>query len=98
MKNSHLILVKYLSPTNTRGAKIELSTYDVSTWENRHKKQKIILKYDYALDIYQQSQAAIESAGLEILGMNARSPGFIVYLTHWNHEAMCKLFKVKNEV
>ena len=91
-------MVRYLGPTNTKGSRVELSTYDVSTYENRDKKKKIILGYDYALDTYKQSQAIIEAAGLKILGRNDRDPKVIIYMCEWNFDAMCKLFKVKREV
>lgn len=98
MNNSNLIFVRYLGPTNTLGSRIELSTYDVSRYENRDKKKKIVLGYDYALDSYKQSQAVIESAGLKILGRNDRHPDFIVYMVQWDYDSMCKLFKIKSEV
>ena len=98
MNNSNMIMVRYLGPTNTKGSRIELSTYDVSKYENRDKKKRIVLNYDYELDTYKQSRKVIEASGLKILGRNDREPKYIVYMCEWNFEAMCKLFKVKNEV
>lgn len=87
MNNSNMIIVEYKGPTNTRGARIQLKTYDIEM--NRPKK--ITLNRDYSLNPDDQVLRFFEESGLKAVAHNSRS-GKDIYLFQWDYEAICKVF------
>lgn len=89
-----MVYVKYLGPTNTRGARIQLKTYDLLEKKAKTK----ILHYDYscsgALD---QSMKHLEAQGLTIKAINTRNPDQDFILTEWDFEKLRAIFGMKGE-
>lgn len=61
VENLHLISVKYMGPTNTRGTKLKI--------ESKRFGQSITLSYDYKIgNIRDQAVQYLQSRGFSILG------------------------------
>lgn len=97
MLNSHMVYVKYLGPTNTRGARVQLSCYDVQKHDNRDKAKKITVGYEYAADTYKQAEAMFKAAGLKVIAMNDRHPENITYVLKWDIERLRAIFGMKEK-
>jgi len=71
MKNSHLIEVTYVSPTNTRGARVKLKSIRFG--------DAITLNYDYALgNIREQAQKYLKAAGYDLICYGESQKGYII--------------------
>lgn len=94
--NSILIQVKYLGPTNYRGSRIKLTTFDVRH-RNNDKPKSITLSYNYTHNSStDQAKAFLTEQGLKLIASNSNSP--INYLmAEWDWDALCKIFKIKQE-
>lgn len=89
MRNSHAIQVKYFGPTNNRGSRVPLSTYDLA----QNKVIKRVFAYDYAKNgSLEQAVEIITEAGLEIIGVNDRNPKQDTVLCVWDWENLADLF------
>lgn len=61
MQNLHLIAVKYLGPTNTRGSRVKLTSELFS--------QSVIIPYDHAVTgIYKMAEAWLIEHGFSVVG------------------------------
>ena len=98
MNNSHLIKVKYIPPTNSRGSRVKFTTYDVRSYDDRKKPSSIYESYFYECDgIHEQALQLFKKAGLKVIAANSNQPSEDIFLLQWDIEAMKKLFKVKGE-
>lgn len=94
---SNCITVKYMSPTNKLGARIRLSTYDLSHYNNKKPCRKY-LNYDHSCNYADdQAQKYFKKLGLKIHGYNSRGNESI-YLFKWDIETMAKIFGYEKEV
>jgi hypothetical protein len=97
MNNSHLIKVKFQGPTNYKGSRVYLSTFDLS--HTRHTKRPVglTLNYDHTFNSSEDIAIdALKKAGLKILGMNERGPESFI-MCEWDFDKLAKMFKVKGE-
>lgn len=70
MKNYHLIRVKYLGPTDTRGSRIKISSYRFA------EEGSVTLGYDHDIgDIAEQAEKYLTERGFEIVGRCEYSAG-----------------------
>lgn len=86
---SNLIYVKYLGPTNHRGNRIQLSTYDLQYKKNIRKT----FNRDYSINAYDQIELILKNAGLNVLGMNNRNEKYDIYMIQCDFDKINKLFK-----
>ena len=71
MTHLHGITVKYMSPTDTKGARVKLTSF-------RFNEVKFI-PYDYALSsIAEMAKNYLESKGLEIVSFCLTESGFVL--------------------
>jgi len=64
--NKHLITVKYLGPTNTRGSRVKLTSYRF--------KESVTLDYDYSFNSpLEQAKAHLDNIGFNIEGSGEAS-------------------------
>jgi hypothetical protein len=96
MNNSNMIEVKFIGPTNTRGSRIQLKTYDFKHYNNDRPSVKY-LNYDYSGDTSKQVEKYYKSMGLKCTGCNDRSDVY-VYLFKWNIEAMAVIFGYEEQI
>jgi hypothetical protein len=97
MNNSHLIKVKFQGPTNYKGSRVYLSTFDLSNSRQTQKTKGLTLNYDHSFNSSEDIAIdAIQRAGLKVIGMNERGHDSYI-MCEWNFDAMKKLFKVKGE-
>lgn len=95
LNNSHLIIVKYLGPTNTRGPRVKIQTFDLRH-RNDDKPHSKILSYDYTFNSSDDiAEFYLKKAGLKLIGKNSRHPTMTVFIAKWDFEKMCKFFGVK---
>lgn len=70
MENYHLIRVKFISPKNTRGSRIKISSYRFA------EEGSMTLGYDHAIgDIAEQAEKYLTERGFEIVGRCEYSAG-----------------------
>lgn len=94
MNNSHLIRVKYLGPTNFKGSRVSLSTYDLSHSRQVLKAKRIVLHYDHVYNSSDdQAVDLLKKAGLVILGKNERGPDTYI-MCEWDYDKLAKLFNL----
>ena len=96
MHNSNIIKAKFIGPTNFKGSRIQLKTYDLKHYNNDRPCIKY-LNYDYSGDTSKQVEKYFAKMGLKVIGCNDRSDVY-VYLFTWNIEAMAKIFGYEEEV
>lgn len=98
MNNSSMIMVKYKGPSNVRGSRVELQTWDLSHYNNS-KVCKKTLNYDHIFNgVDDQAERYFKELGLEIIGCNSRHPEVYVYLFKWNIEVMAKIFGYEENI
>lgn len=74
MKNYHTIIVKFLGPTNSRGARVKL-------YSNRFKDSKII-SYDYEFNSsYEIAAKWLEDNTFDVIGASECKEGYILIST-----------------
>jgi len=95
--NSSMIMAQYVPPTNSKGAKIKLWTWDLSHYNNDKTCRKF-LSWDYSSsDISEQVQNLAAKHGLKLRAFNGRGDCY-VFLFDWNIEAMAEIFGYVAEV
>lgn len=93
--NSTAIEIKYIPPTNSRGSRVQLKTYDL-----RHRNNdKPCIKYigfDYSeSDINLMALKHLATFGkFKELAANYNNPDHNILLFKWNIEALAKVFNV----
>lgn len=96
LNNSTMIEIKYISPTNTRGSRVQLKTYDLRHRNNDKPSVKYI-GFDYARsDITEMVLDFLKTQGkFEPIAANYNKPDCNVLLFKWNIEDLAKTFNVK---
>ena len=95
---SHMVEVKYLAPTNTRGSRVQLKTYDLQHYWNNGKPKSKTLPFDHAVNggTGEIAELALRRAGFEIIARNDRGPN-IVFMLEWNFEKFAEFFGVETK-
>jgi len=100
MKNhfaqSHAIYVKFLSPTNFRGSRVQLKTWDLSPYAERKATTKTVTYSHSVGSLFEQAETLIENAGLVIVGTNSSQPETTVYLCKWDYDKLAEFFGVQS--
>jgi len=96
--NSTMIEVKYIAPTNSRGSRVQLKTYDLRHRNNDKPCVKYI-SFDYAeSDINLMVLKHLVKFGkFKPIAANYNRPDYNVLLFKWNIEALAKVFNIKLE-
>ncbi len=78
--NDNCFYVEYFGPTNTRGARIKISTFDAT--ETRRGR---MFPFDDGIgDTGKQALGIIRGLGLEVVAFNGRHPTHYVIMTKWD--------------
>ena len=81
MKNLRQIKVKFLGPTNTRGARIKI--YEPSRFHDSKTESKIF-SYDYELgDIKAQAIKILEANNWEVICTASEFENYIILCDNW---------------
>ncbi len=88
-----MIQAKFIGPTNFKGSRIQIKTWDLKHYNNDRPHVRY-LNWNYSMDFSKQVEKYFKSKGLKMLGYNERSDVY-VYLFTWNCEAMAAIFNVK---
>lgn len=71
MKNLHAIEIRFIGPTNTKGARVKLTSCRFN--------ESIIINYDYSKNsIYEIAQEYLESKGFNIIGLAETQKGYML--------------------
>lgn len=93
MNNSHLIQVKFLGPTNSRGSRMKISTFDLL---DKKAKSKVV-SYDYSASSgLDQVLNALKQSGFDVVGINSRDPDKDYVMLKWDFEKLQEFFNVKD--
>lgn len=92
LRKSHCIVVSYSGPTDTRGSRVKLSTFDLAH-RNNNRAVVRFFPYEYEINgVLDQALKIVEKSGLKIQAFcETRNEYFIV--TKWDFEKLSKLFK-----
>lgn len=82
--NLRVFKVKYIAPTNTRGARVEIKEtkryYD-------QKDDKVILSYDYQIgDVLEQALQYLNSKGFEIVARGSEYNHYYILANSWGED------------
>lgn len=97
LNNSLALEIKYIGPTNTRGSRIKITSYDVAH-KNNKKSKSIIISWDYTSDdINEIARNYIQkvSPKMKIIAQNCNNPKHNILIYKWDWESVCKLFKIE---
>lgn len=72
MKNKHLLVVKYLGPTNHRGARVKITSYRFN--------QSVTISYDYETDAKGTALKFLKKRGIKIDSFSEFGPNDSYYL------------------
>lgn len=98
INNSLMFEVKYLGPTNVRGSRVKITSYDLKH-RNNNKPKSITIGYDYVFNSSTDiGQNWLERNGFKILGKNCNYPRIDIFICKWDFETLCKAFKLSVEV
>lgn len=96
LNNSTAIEIKYIPPTNNRGSRVQLKTYDLRHRNNDKPCIKYI-NFDYSeSDINLMVLKHLASIGkFKAIAANYNNPSHNTLLFKWNIEGLAKVFNVK---
>lgn len=94
--NNSMITCKFVGPTNSRGSRIRLKTWDLSHYNNKKPVSKFI-NYDYSGDTYEVTKRYFKKMGLKTIGMNDRGDE-IIYLFDWDIDTIAAIFGYQDKV
>ena len=81
IKNYRQLKVKYISPTNSRGARICI--YEPKRYNN-DKTEKVYLSYDYAIGcIQEQAFIYLQEKGFNIIAKASEFENYIFLADNW---------------
>lgn len=93
MNNSHLIQLKYLGATNTKGSRIKIITFDILDGESKSK----IVNFDYsASSALDQVLNVLKQSGFDVVGINSRDPDKDFIMLKWDFEKLQEFFNKKD--
>lgn len=82
--NLRVLKVKYISPTNTRGSRVQIKE---TKRYNDQKDDKITLSYDYQIgDILEQALQYLDGKGFEIVARGSEYDHYYILVNSWGED------------
>ncbi len=92
---THLIEVRYLAPTNSRGSRVQFRTFDGSHYKGGKAHTRTVSFDHQFYGTEEQGEAMLKAAGFNVTGMNSQGPT-VFFTARWNFETLAKFFKIKS--